>query len=340
MSVKQITTGQDSFLDIVANLVGVLIILVVVVGANASSSWQAAGPDEALISTEFEMSEELNDLSGQAKRLELDNHQLEQKIAGEAAAVAQLASVRQQMLVELQIVEQQIDQKKQERRQDLDQQQQLELDLIEKQTALKTELESIVAETLAIQASQPKSEVIDHHPNPIAKTVFSEEVHFHLRDGKISYVPFDALVQRMKSEWKVKAEKLKRANQTLETVGPIAGYRLQYELVSTTIEQPTPQGIVTRQGVQFDRFSIFPASGLPGVEIEAALQDQSEFRSVLARYVPGKTTVSVWVYPDSYGQYNQVKDWLYEEGFQVACWPLDFGRRISGGPNGFRTSAQ
>ena len=39
MSLKQITTGQDSFLDIVANLVGILIILVVVVGAQASASW-------------------------------------------------------------------------------------------------------------------------------------------------------------------------------------------------------------------------------------------------------------------------------------------------------------
>ena len=33
--------GQDSFLDIVANLIGVLIILVVVVGANAGSTLQS-----------------------------------------------------------------------------------------------------------------------------------------------------------------------------------------------------------------------------------------------------------------------------------------------------------
>ena len=37
MAIREITTGQDSFLDIVANLVGVLIILVVIVGAQALS---------------------------------------------------------------------------------------------------------------------------------------------------------------------------------------------------------------------------------------------------------------------------------------------------------------
>ncbi len=340
MSVKQITTGQDSFLDIVANLVGVLIILVVVVGANASTAWQGAGPDQALVATEAELAENLEKLTSQAKTLELDNHQLEMKIAGEVSAVTQLSSMRQQMLVQLQIVEQQIEQQQQERRHQLDEQRRLELELVEQQRQLESQLASITAETNAIQANQPKSEVIEHHPNPIAKTVFSDEVHFHLRDGKISYVPFDELVQRMKSEWKVKAEKLKRANQTLETVGPIAGFRLQYELVSATIEQPTQHGTMLRQAVQFDRFSIFPANQQPGVAAEVALEEGSEFRSVLQRYSTGKTTVSIWVYPDSYGQYNQIKDWLYSEGYQVACWPLDFGKRISGGPNGFRTSAQ
>ena len=38
--INNLNDGQDSFLDIVANLVGILIILVVVVGASASNRRQ------------------------------------------------------------------------------------------------------------------------------------------------------------------------------------------------------------------------------------------------------------------------------------------------------------
>ena len=48
MAIREITTGQDSFLDIVANLVGVLIILVVIVGAQATSAWNQVEPDDAI----------------------------------------------------------------------------------------------------------------------------------------------------------------------------------------------------------------------------------------------------------------------------------------------------
>jgi hypothetical protein len=47
MSFIDLDEGQDSFLDIVANLVGVLIILVVVVGAQATSSFIATRPEAA-----------------------------------------------------------------------------------------------------------------------------------------------------------------------------------------------------------------------------------------------------------------------------------------------------
>ena len=39
MSLRNLDDGQDSFLDIIANLVGVLIILVVIVGAQATANF-------------------------------------------------------------------------------------------------------------------------------------------------------------------------------------------------------------------------------------------------------------------------------------------------------------
>ena len=55
---------------------------------------------------------------------------------------------------------------------------------------------------------------------------------------------------------------------------------------------------------------------------------------------PDRTTISVWVYPDSYDEFMTLKKELHRQGFQIASWPLEHGRPISGGPRGFKTSAQ
>jgi hypothetical protein len=144
----------------------------------------------------------------------------------------------------------------------------------------------------------------------------------------------------MKSEWKVKAEKLKQASRTTETVGPIKDFRMQYELVTETFREQTQHGTVERKAVRFNQFFLHPRAGQIGEPVAAALAEQSEFREMLSRFEPRKTTVSIWVYPDSYGEHNQIKNWLHKNGFQMASWPLEQGRRISGGPNGFKTSAQ
>ena len=333
MSVKEITTGQDSFLDIVANLVGVLIILVVVVGAQAKSAWEQTEPAPDLTEEISQLSEDISRSHDVARKLEIDNHLIEQSILEESSVATGLSEVRHQMLVQIQIVERQIKKQKLDRRKKLDADQQVKLAKYEEQKGLSIQLTSIQSEAKAVKAAQPKSEVIEHFPNPIAKTVFSDEVHFQLRHGKIAHVPLDSLVSRMKSEWKVKAEKLKQAKQTIETVGPIDNFRLQYELHS----ESTAQG---RQAVRFERFTIFPAGPNVGFDVASELSGESAFQSFLQRHAPGKTTVSLWVYPDSYAEYNDVKSWLYEKGYQVACWPLDANKRISGGPNGLRTSAQ
>ena len=36
----------------------------------------------------------------------------------------------------------------------------------------------------------------------------------------------------------------------------------------------------------------------------------------------------------------QFQKWLYERGFKTACWPLSANNPISGGPSGYRSSAQ
>ena len=369
MSIKQITTGQDSFLDIVANLVGILIILVVVVSAQAGSAKRQQPKANADLDSRIsELKQELSRSADTVVKLQTDNHELENRIIKENHLAASLTDRRHQMLVQLEIVKKQIAKRRVENRLAIEMQKQKQesadrqhavvlatheaaiakqKEAIQKQIEFETarrdlesQLDELRRESNAVEVSQPKTEVIDHYPSPIAKTVFDEEIHFRLADGKLSYVPMDELIAQMKSEWKVKSEKLQRANRTIETLGPIANYRLQYELTAKDIRRKTEYGEETGRAIEFKQFTIYPLARQFGEEVEVALSPGSEFRKRLEGQRSANTTVSIWVYPESYGSHNRVKGWLHENGFQIASWPLEKGKRISGGPRGFKTSAQ
>lgn len=352
---KQITTGQDSFLDIVANLVGILIILVVLVGAQATASSQVeVEADDSLLRQAAKLSSQIEEGELQLSKYQVDNQRQEKLIQQESLLTASLAERRHQMLIQLEIVKREIETEKSRRAKDeaerlseidkvkaenLKKQREFEAEkraLIVRQKELEKELAAV---TVAEKPTRTKE--IKHYPSPIAKTVFSDEVHFRLQNGRLSYVPMEELIAAMKAEWKVKAEKLKQTYRTVETIGPIQSNRLQYELLAENESEQTQVGRVNRKRVRFKQFQIIPVSSDSGELIDAALQnDHSKFQTVLQRFEPRRTTVSVWVYPDSFQQHGQLKEWLHERGFQIASWPLGEGKLISGGPNGFKTSAQ
>lgn len=357
MSFRNLDQGQDSFLDIIANLVGVLIILVVIVGAQATSNLLSPPEKEAVNEAHAElkaneaaadlafeelkasMQSELASREHTANKLRLDRARLEMQANDEKKLAQQLAARRHNMLMQLEMVRERHNKRKDEFADKLDERQKEQLKLQSQKIRLVSQLESLEKEINAVSASRIEStvETIDHYPNPIAKTVFSNEIHFRLDHGKIIHVPMDELIEEMKGEIRLKAEKLKQANGTRETIGPRNGFRLQYELeVVPDSETRRPDARVVR----FKRFTIQPVDFDAGEELRAALQDGSQFTNILKRLEPRRTTVSVWVYPNSFTEHAVLKNWLYENGFQMASWPLSEGRMISGGPNGFRTSAQ
>lgn len=115
---------------------------------------------------------------------------------------------------------------------------------------------------------------------------------------------------------------------------------MQYELGAETIQERSEFGVHQRRSVQFQRFRIIPQPGLEGESIEEAFREGSAFRNRLSAYPAEKTTVSIWLYPEGFDDHAVVKTWLHKNKYRMASWPLTPGRHISGGPNGFRTSAQ
>ena len=268
------------------------------------------------------------------KELEVDNEQLEMLIDHEKEYARQLTEVRHQRLVELETVRQMV----QKQTKDLDQKDREAFLAKTNQQNLQQKLTDATATLAALNSADvspmptTKTETIDHYPNPIARTVFSQEIHFRLYKGKLVWVPLDELIETMKQHWRLIAEN-KSFVKTKQTVGPVENFRLQYDLDS--------RGEGADRRVQFRKFSLIPVDQNAGEPVDWALESsQSQWSTRLANYSPKTTTVSVWAYPDSYQEHSEIKKWLHTHGYQMASWPMEHGRLISGSPDGFKTSAQ
>ncbi len=328
MNSETSTQGYDSFLDIVANLVGILIILVVVIGAQAAEVWHDAG--EKVRQADASLETIRNDLAEEASNLQGYNAELRTKIDYQQRLNHRLLSNRQRMLVSIESQKRNLAQRSEE----LDESQSKALQIQAQIDLVQQQIEQVKFEFSAVDhAAKSVVETIDHYPTPIAKTVFAEEVHFRIERNRIVYVPMDELIAAMKSEWQVKAKKITVTENTWQTVGPIDNFRLQYQL--RYYKNPQNRSQTT---VKFERFVLQPVAHEMGETVENALVNGSEFNQRLSFTDPSRTTVAFWVYPDSYKSLNEIRAVLRDRGFQTAYWPMSFGQTISGGPNGFRST--
>ena len=327
---EDMSLGQDSFLVIVANLVGILIILIVIVGAQAGTAWVQREPNEDLVTETETIKTDIKVRTAEAKNLKIENYELQHKIRQQEALVSGLRANRRTLLLAMEAAKTNLADAQLE----MQNERLIRNDLFGKITALKQEVLQVQYEFTAV-SNQSKTVVqtIPHYPTPIARTVFSDEVHFQILGDRIVHVPLPELLELMKGEWKDEARKLQHAENTWGAVGPIENFQLNYLL--TSFDDLSQE---SRFGVRFAGFELQCVRQNVGEPIEVALAPGSSFGKQLARLIPAKTTVSLWVYPDGFDHLMKVREWLRSEGFQSASWPLDHGKPISGGPSGLRTT--
>jgi hypothetical protein len=102
----------------------------------------------------------------------------------------------------------------------------------------------------------------------------------------------------------------------------------------------TRVGVATQSRVELERVYFVQAEQQLGESLERALQPNSLFRSRLAAYDPQRTTVTVWVYPESFESFRQLKQELFKLGFLTEGRPLPEGFPIGGSPDGSRSTAE
>ncbi len=344
---EEMEFGSDSFLDVVANVVGILIILMVLAGIRAKTApvnlaeeapevtpAAAASPiviaapsvdDEVQAARQQELAtlqsqsdslqQELDRLRDAAHADESKLTELQSQDAVQRNRFAALASNLEGEFAALR-----------------DNQQESEL-LEAALHAVRVRLKKRQTEVAAAEKQPNRVEKLEHRITPVSRVISENETELHFRclGGSVTAVPIEELVERMKAQMERQRDTILRLKRFSGSVGPVRSWNLNY-----VVETQQQLGMVR---ASVSKFELLPESDLAGERSDAALRPDSAFRNELRKAEPG-STLTFWVYPDSFVLFRKLQALAHREGFTVAARPLPEGTPIMGSPNGSRSAAQ
>jgi hypothetical protein len=341
--------GSDSFLDVLANMVGILIVLIVIAGirvARGPAPTEGDPPaDEAsapaALSAEVpplepesdtpapEMTSALAAIESETARLRSERARSDEELKSRKAIYA--ASKQEASAAEKTTAE---------RQQDLDEQQAHLARLQQKLGDRKDVLTALLAEFEEARNARPPVTQVKHRLAPISQEVQGEEVHFRLVGQRVSVIPLPQLIERVKFQLERQKDWLAQHNKQEGTVGPVDGYSLRYmverQKLSPFEERRMGYGAF-RVGVS--NWELLPEPDLAAETADQALRRGSRF-AIALQAAPERAALTFWVYPDSFGLYRALQEAAHAEGFIVAARPLPEGAAIEGSPHGSRSAGQ
>ena len=338
--------GQDSFIDVICNMVGILIVLVMVLGVRASQ-----GPSEAAIERAMAAAKDgavnatvVSASTTPAAAVEAKKKEQLQATIRDAFAirdeltstVTQAVNLNQQsQLVDAQrealsVVQAQAQQEIEERRSRLDDTQKTAFDVQRRIVDARIKLHELTAERLSLDAPTTEVEEIECVPTPLAKTVSGEELHVRLKHGQLAVVPVDELLEEVKASGVDHMRtSLRNRDEAVDAFGPMNGFRLRLSV--QRYEEEGQSGVagvaVKRSGVVLQGVFL-PTTDDIGQAIEQALLPDSPFMKAMRSRRSNTMTVTAWTYGDSYGALRSLKKAMWEAGIPLAVRPLDVGQPI------------
>jgi len=379
----ELAFGSDSFLDVVCNIVGILIILIVIVSVKVERQPTGDHPPAAVTATTPEIvGPDQEALIARQQQTLLTLRESDEQIGKQLASLGDEnadAELRMQQVMESQELARQqlnLDQEKAKRlkqqvsdlesdrnaiaariaalQEAISEKQQNALMLrkalttaVSTEKALDSQMRTAVVETQQLQevlntaerANEPKDR-LQHRLSPVTKPVEKGELHFRLSNGRISQIPLEELLDRLKAQVLARRVAIMRFNQFEGTVGPVHGYTMTY-----TVEKEGPSTLESLQSgdgrtrVNVSRWTIEPDASLVDESFEEAIRPGSRYRQIIETSIPD-TVATMWIYPDSFKGFGALREVAHALQLRVAARPLPAGTPIVGSPGGSRSTAQ
>jgi len=345
--------NADSFLDIVASVVSIMIILFMMTGLkikNTPVELAAGGKGDSphLCEAPFGPFRQMGTVPfspGAALTGDLAAEQAMReevlKTARQVQDVQRQAILRQQERDMLATAVAAILRQTQGKEQEVSVRSQQDSDVDRGILDARLRLSDLESQRRTIESAPAAPVQIESYPTPLSRAVEGHEIHFQLRRGRLALIPLDTLIEELKTDLEHKLYKLRDLPEMTETVGPEGGFRMRYSV--ERVDTPPEEAIKTRHGgsyVKLMRWTLIPSSDDLGETLDGALREDSRFHQVLGNPRTKDSTITIWVYPDSFDAFRTLRKELYRAGFPVAARPLPEGKPIAGSPEGSKSAAE
>lgn len=330
--------GSDSFLDVIANLVGIVIILIVMIGGQVRALPEVASeePSAALPQHTVEQESVLLPLEKEIATLQsrlLDMlRSLEEARQGRETLQQQSVQLSEKRFSALQRTS--LEEK------NIAEHQSTATTMESETQNLRQRIAQLKATLKELKTTAPPERRTLHFHYPISQPVSAGELIFECREGRVTFIDLQALLEQVRMVLPEKADELKSRWQLTDSVGPAGAFRLKYVLQrerSSPLDRAfgdLPPVEDRRFGYSLERWELVPAWTVRGEPLADALEEGSRFRQTVDALESEEIVLTFFVYPDSYELYRGLRDYLHDHRFLVAGRPLPANQPISGSRSG------
>jgi hypothetical protein len=332
--VREIEFSFDSFLDVVANVVGIILRLILVAWVGARS-YKAVMPSTLAALTQEDIAALPDPQDPLAPELERQRQELAKSQGYLLAQLKEWQKLHQdstltaEELTSLTAREQEVN----------TQQKQLE-DNARQDTksarATSLTLEEIiqrskrVAEEIEALRKAPSSKKTLRYSTPVSHPLQSEELLFECRSGRVSLIDIGGFLEEVEHALHGRGSNVLRdtgrVSDVTEAIGP---FRLRYTVELDRVASRTECS-----------WEVEPITPVHGETVDRALSPGSEFRRIIDSIEPASTAVTLCVYPDSFPLYRKLRDYMHERDIVVAGRPLPEGASIAANRHGTASRGQ
>jgi hypothetical protein len=326
--------GQDSFLDLVTNLVGILIILVMVMGLRIKNMPPQNERDEVF--------EAANSALAQDQAAEQSLRQDVARTAEQVRSLTAEAAVRNQERMTLATMVAAGEHQIQAARSKLDEPSQEDFDLQRKIAEDRRKLDELERQRIGLETAAPDRVVVLNYPTPLSKTIDGLEAHLQLRAGRVVYIPWERFERMTHDDARPKVDKIFNHDmeEFTETIGPDSGFRIRYTVQRVERTEETPRGPARVTSAAIAHWELIPTGAELGEPVEAALAENSELHRTLDSLSPRPSAVTIWFYRDGVAAFRELRKDLHKRGFVVAARPLFEGHFIGASSKGSKSAGE
>jgi hypothetical protein len=206
---------------------------------------------------------------------------------------------------------------------------------------LKKRGDEILKQIKALEKQPARKQVLRYH-TPVSRVVHADEMYFECRRGRVTFIDLPAFMQEVRASLEDKVVTLRTQWHTTALTSAIGPFRLRYVVEREKSALDSLGGGPAAGGFRYGltEWILEPLTDQRGETLDTALKETSDFRRMVDRLDPRITVVTFWVYADSFELFRRLRDHLYERDVEVAGRPLTEGAPIAASRHGTASRGQ